>query len=151
MVRLNGQKRIGIIASVVWILGAGIFTYRAVKDYEAKKYAVLCDEVWKNYLGENGPVLLENYLLENGPEVWEDYLREDRHGPWDEYRDLTDGNGELCPECQVLVEDYATIIPRRALKVSASVALIPVPVGWGLAYLILFLVNWVKRGFMRPL
>ena len=33
MARLSGWKRIGIIVSVVWILGAGIFTYNIVMNY----------------------------------------------------------------------------------------------------------------------
>ncbi len=28
------------------------------------------------------------------------------------------------------------------------VALVPVPFGWGFAYLALFLVGWIKRGFL---
>jgi hypothetical protein len=32
MMKLNGWKRIGIIASVVWILGAGVYTYDSEMD-----------------------------------------------------------------------------------------------------------------------
>ena len=32
---------------------------------------------------------------------------------------------------------------------SAIVALVPIPLAWGFCYLALFLVRWIKRGFVR--
>ena len=43
-------------------------------------------------------------------------------------------------------ESLAAVIPVVRLD-AAIVALVPVALGWGSAYLILFLVRWVKRGF----
>jgi hypothetical protein len=40
MVKLSGSKRIGIIASVVWILGASIYFYNAIAD-DSRKTALI--------------------------------------------------------------------------------------------------------------
>lgn len=62
-------------------------------------------------------------------------------------------SGKEFAECHKQMEDYIANHPTYGeLIASESVfALIPVPLGWGLTYLILFIVAWVKRGFMRPL
>jgi hypothetical protein len=78
--QLRGWKRIGIIASVVWILGAGSFTACAVLIPNFHRAGSLTSTV-----------------------------------------------------AQVIFAEF--------------VVLVPVPLGWGFASLILFLVYWVKRGF----
>jgi hypothetical protein len=37
--KLNGWKRIGIVASVVWILGAGLYTLKATSDADLRDAA----------------------------------------------------------------------------------------------------------------
>jgi hypothetical protein len=108
MAKLDGWKRIGIIVSVVWILGAGIFTFNAV----------------------------ENSVIENASA--QTLMCEEAH------------NRAGSAECDKRSTDYLANHNYDALIASALVAFIPVPLGWGFVYLILSLVAWVKRGFMRP-
>jgi hypothetical protein len=57
-------------------------------------------------------------------------------------------------ECYQEVVDYVAHPKRTARRISVYNALFPVLLGWGfvyLIYLIVFLVNWVKRGFAQPL
>lgn len=58
MMKLNGWKRIGIIASVIWILGAGAYTY----DSEIERVSLLiskaylsCDSAAKALLPRKAP------------------------------------------------------------------------------------------------
>jgi hypothetical protein len=134
MARLSGWKRIGIIASVVWILGAGIFTYRAVEKSEWETYSAQSDLLWGKAVGEAH----DKYLSELSHE------RSDKPSP----RFVPDL--VVCDDCTLLEEQYFTNHRRVALRVSALVSFTTVALAWGLAYLILFLVNWVKRGFISP-
>jgi hypothetical protein len=108
--KLNGWKRIGIIASVVWMLGAGLYTFTATTDSEIKTASELtlsCESA-HNWRGS-------------------DYCD----------KQSTD----------YLATNAAKWNPRIE---SAIVGIVPVPFAWGLAYLVLFLVRWVKRGFESP-
>ncbi len=110
--KLNGWKRLGIIASVIWVLGAGAYTDTKEMDKFSKLIAdthVQCDE---NLAGKTG-------------EEW------------------SKGFAACNREAD---ESLASVIPVVRLD-AAIVALVPVPLGWGSAYLILCLVRWVKRGF----
>ncbi len=112
MTRLGGWKRIGIIASVVWILGAGIYTFTTLDHDELQ----LRYEEARDMKGSPEWLLLRLHraLFSN------DYLAEAYPpdvSPW----------------------------PETAFVVGGSV-----PLGWGFAYLVLFLVRWVKWGFMSP-
>jgi hypothetical protein len=46
--------------------------------------------------------------------------------------------------------DYLPTSRKAALKTSAIFTFGSLALGWGFVYLILFLVNWVKRGFVQP-
>ena len=103
--RLNGWQRLGIVASVVWILGAGFYTANAVSDREAQTAAdstVACE---------------------------------------DAHRDV------LNPECNERGIDYLNATKNDARIEAALVAFVPVLLGWGFAYLALFVARWVRRGF----
>jgi len=52
-------------------------------------------------------------------------------------------------ECNKLADDSLALALTNARLDGAVVAFVPVPLGWGFAYLVLFLVRWVKRGFMQ--
>jgi hypothetical protein len=109
MVKVNGWKRIGIIASVVWILGAGIYILTVVEDADIKTASGLtlsCEEA-QNWRGSR--------------------------------------------ECDERATDYLAQSSYHERIDAAVVAFVPLPLGWGFAYLVLFLVRWIKRGFMRPL
>jgi hypothetical protein len=109
MAKVNGWKRIGIIASVVRILGSGAQTLNVVENDLTKTASELmlsCEEAQ---------------------------------------------NGRGSAECDRRSFDYLAETNKGLWIEVAAVALIPVPLGWGFTYLVLFLVRWVKRGFNRPL
>jgi hypothetical protein len=47
-----------------------------------------------------------------------------------------------------LSTDYLTKMRPYERMDAAIVAFVPVPLGWGFVYLVLFLVRWVKNGFL---
>jgi hypothetical protein len=107
--KINGWQRLGIIASAVWILGAGLCTLKAVGDIRITNTSGLtlsCEEAPNGSLQWSA----ECDALSKG------YLAETKTDPWTE----------------------ATVV-----------AFVPVPLGWGSLYLILFLTRWVKRGFVK--
>ena len=57
--KLNGWQRIGIVASVVWAIGAGLYSLNASHDREAEKaadhVARSCIEAYRNARGVNPP------------------------------------------------------------------------------------------------
>jgi hypothetical protein len=110
MMRLNGWKRIGIISSVVWTLGAGMYTLRSADDARVQfaSQAILhCEQV-----GHEGTYVAST-------------------------------------ECDAIGNRYLS--ETSSWPETLIVAFVPVPLGWGLAYLILSLARWVKRGFLQPL
>ena len=116
MVKVNGWQRIGIIASVVWILGAWVHTFDSQIDSDSKGIAsthVVCDS---NLAGKTGDAWTKGF-----------------------------------EECNKQATDSIAEAMTNARLDAAFVGLVPVPLGWGFTYLVLFLVRWVKRGFMRPL
>ena len=115
MVKLNGWKRIGIIASVVWILGAGLYTYDSQIENDSRSIASTHIECDSNLAGKTG-------------DAWEKGF----------------------DECDKRADDSLALTITNARLAAALVALVPVPPGWGFAYLVLFLVRWVKHGFMWP-
>jgi hypothetical protein len=111
--KVNGWKRIGIIASVVWILGAGRHVYDSEIDSASRVIAathVACDG---------------DLAIKDG----------------DAYTAGFD-------ECNKRADDSLALALRNARLEAALVGFVPVPLGWGFTYLVIFLVRWVKRGFM---
>jgi len=102
----------GIVASVVWILGAGAITYNSEMEWSSRWIAaahVACDSR-----------LTGDASFDAG-----------------------------FAECNKLADDSLALAFSNARLKGAVVAFVPVPLGWGFAYLVLFLVRWVKRGFMQ--
>jgi hypothetical protein len=141
MARLSGWKRIGIIVSVVWILGAGIFTYNERMNYylslqfppNAKALAI-CNE-------------RENEARDRRVKECNN-LASPQFGPCMKGYDA-DSRERRTEECYS--KNTAAYLPtsrKAALTGSAILAFVPLPLGWGFVYLILFLVAWVKRGFI---
>ena len=107
MMKLNGWKRIGVIASAVWIIGAG--------------YSTLV-------VTENSAMKFHNALVQQcmaPPNDW----------------------GEIYKSCLKNADDYTMEMLPSERTEAALVAFVPVPLGWGFTYLVLFLVRWIKRGF----
>jgi len=116
MTKLNGWKRIGIIASVVWILGAWIHAYDSEIDSDSKRISsdhVACDS---DLTGKTG-------------DAWTAEFN----------------------ECNKIANESLAEANTNDRLDAAFFAFVPVPLGWGFTYLVLFLVRWVKRGFIRPL
>jgi hypothetical protein len=112
---MNGWKRIGIIVSVVWILGAGIYADDSEIDRASRFIAsthVQCD---------------------NDLTV---------------YKDLNAGDAAF-QRCNKTADDALALAINNARLDAAFVALVPVILGWPFIYLLLFVVRWVKRGFVQ--
>jgi hypothetical protein len=53
-------------------------------------------------------------------------------------------------ECNKIADDSLASALTNERKFAALVAFVPMSLGWGFCYLVLFLVRWVKRGIGRP-
>ena len=104
--KLNGWKRIGIIASITWILGAGIYTLNTESNRDIK------------FAGTIMSSCIESH---NGADPGNQCLR--------------DGANYI-----------VSMVESNRLN-AAFIAIVPVPLGWGFIYLVLFLVRWIRRGF----
>ena|ERR1700676_926914 len=109
--KLNGWKRLGIVASTVWILGAGTCTYSAARDADIK-FAVETEDACETATGQA-----------NFPHF------------------------SPARDCHQESIHYINVTLLDAEIGAALMAFIPVPMGWGFVYLILFLVRWITRGF----
>lgn len=115
MTKLNGWQRIGVIASVAWILVAGMYTETSESNRSSESIGqqhVLCESGLQGLTGDD----------------------------WQKGFD----------QCNKLADEAVAEAYTDDWIVAALVAFVPVPLGWGFAYLVRFLVRWVKRGFMRP-
>jgi hypothetical protein len=134
MARLGGWTRIGIIISVVWILGAGIYIYNVAVNRGLSEARQICFE-W------------ENAAPTGIPETEWDREGRPLHLTPDQAV-ARDRQIEECYKKQIAREPS----PRKAALITSAIfTFVPLALGWGFVYLILFLVNWVKRGFMQPL
>jgi hypothetical protein len=168
MMKLNGWKRIGIIASVIWIIGVGAYTYDSEIDQASlpiSRTYLSCDSAAKAPTSRDvldqiaagntgGQPPLPRKAPDSAPEpgtVSADslpvtpppgYTVEVPVPPGAVLADSRD--------CHKQAEDSLTLAVKNARLDASLVALVPVPLGWGITYLILFLVRWVKRGFTQP-
>jgi hypothetical protein len=106
--RLNGWQRIGIVASVIWAIGAPIYL-----DHSAEQKAT-------EWFGASYE------LCRNNPSS-------------DPNRCL-----ELASRQYDLVERYSLLSANGAVA-----ALVPVGLGWLLAYALVYLVRWIRAGFAK--
>jgi hypothetical protein len=132
---LSGWKRIGIILSVVWILGAGIYLYNAnVNDRLSEAMQICSEQVAADDLLQIYPA--DKHLTQK--------QKVDR-----DLQQLISRQTqrEECYRKQIARDPT----PRKAaLRTSVILTFSSLALGWGFVYLIVFLVNWVKRGFVRP-
>jgi hypothetical protein len=138
--KINGWKRIGVIASVVWMVGAGLYTLNVTSGADLRfaasiyrQCADIRDERSQNqreYCARQGAIapMIDSSTVFN--KCMEEFAAK--------YPDT----------CSTRSTDYAvSALPGERIE-AIVVALVPVPFAWGLAYLVLFLVRWVKRGFL---
>jgi len=103
--KVNGWQRIGIVASIAWILSAGLYTHGSVMASYASMGALFektCEQAHPN-------------------------------SNWD--------------QCLKKLTDEIEVGDTIGWEDAALAGLIPIPLGWGLAYLVLFIVRWIKRGW----
>jgi hypothetical protein len=117
MKRLNGWQRIGVIASVLWILAAGSYTYISEFAKVSNPYVPLYVQCLSD--AHDNRTKDEN--------AYQEALR----------------------QCQKDLNKSSAWASSEARIVAAFVALVPVILGWAVAYLALFLTRWVRRGFAR--
>jgi|SRR5215468_873695 len=104
--RLNGWQRIGIVASVVWAIGAPIYL-----DYAAQQEALAA---FGRY--------------------------------YEACRDVPSNDPEQCFQRASRAYDNVTRYPRQW---PALTALVPIGLGWLLAYALVYLVRWIGAGFAK--
>ncbi len=176
MARLNGWQRIGIIVSVVWILGAGIYTYKWIADNydrEAVLQGYDCKEAERER--ERNDDLTQIYPANKQQtetteaDQWLERLAsppKPKSGAkahdvvplkeWDAQGNPIVSQPGLPPgfvidlSCDEQALAYRASRKGDQLRGAAVVAFVPLPLGWGFVYLIFFLVRWVKRGFISP-
>ena len=149
MARLGGWKRIGIIVSVAWILGAGIYFYNLGVDESVSQASHDCDDA-DIKADKSSYATFEKCHRNNDthlpPDTW---LARDAECNEARRREQA-SDAAAYEECRNNISNDLPTIRARALKISAFLISVSLALSWGFVYLILFLVNWVKRGFMRP-
>src|SRR5262249_12846410 len=106
--RLNGWQRIGIVASVIWAIGA--------------------------------PIYLDHAAQQNAMEAFGSYYEACRDNP----------SSELDWRFERARWASDTVTRYQLLSVNGVVvALVPVGLGWLLAYALVYLVRWIRAGFQR--
>ena len=105
MKQINGWKRIGIVASVVWIVGAYLYAYNSMDNTDSGLAQV---EIQVCLDAHNGNEVGDNECLKRG-------------------------------------EDYAVKMLPSERAWALLPAFVPVPFGWGLVYLVLFLIRWLRE------
>jgi len=110
--RLNGWQRIGIVASVIWAIGAPFYLDQAAQQ-------------------EASAVFSRNYnLCRDNPSNSSDRC-------YDQAKRL---EKDIVPRYRLLPPDTANV---------ASVSLVPIVLGWLLAYALVYLVRWIWAGFAK--
>jgi hypothetical protein len=104
--RLNGWQRIGIVASVIWAVGA--------------------------------PIYMDNTAERDAYHRW--------FSAYDLCRDVPTNEPEVCVQRVSKAHDN---VPRYHFTSAngAFVALAPIPLGWLLAYALVYLMRWIRAGF----
>lgn len=114
-IRLHGWQRVGIVASVIWVLGAGLAQHASDLDRAAAAAdmaVMVCQEgPWSKYATED---LKKPNCWGN---EWERAFNAALIGKWDRM---------------------------------AVVAFVPVPIGWLIVYLLVWIGRWVRSGFVSP-
>jgi hypothetical protein len=106
--RLNGWQRIGIVASVIWAIGA--------------------------------PIYLDQAALQEASAAFSRY--------YEACRDVPSNDPDQCFQRAGRV--YDTVPRYHLLSANGAVAaLVPVGLGWLLAYALVYLVRWIRAGFKQ--
>jgi hypothetical protein len=150
--KINGWKRVGIIASVVWMVSAGLYTLNALSDRDersAESFYSLCVNIRDEAITNQGKYCHDE--AERSAKLWYDqcirtrkYCAPDPRGDYSKC--MTDYEATYPDHCSADHLKYSLDALPSERTEATVVAVVPVPFGWGFAYLVLFLVRWVKRG-----
>jgi hypothetical protein len=164
MMKLNGWKRIGIIVSVIWILGAAAYTYDFEIDQASlpiSRTYLSCDSAAKAPTSRD---VLDQVAAGNAggqtplPRKAPGSAPEAGTVPVPPGAVSADDTVPIPPgaapgdsqRCRRQFEDSLALAAKNARLGATLAALVPVPLGWGFVYLVLFVFGWVKRGFAQP-
>ena len=136
--RLGGWHRIGITASILWLVVGAFWGYK-VGDLEGYRAVVY----WRSDCIANNGVTewdRDGKPINGPPQAYTDglldpYTRE-RHGVSDW---CIQQSNRLWPA-----------VNRNTWTTTALYALVPIPFGWLTAYGIIVLVRWIRTGFKVP-
>ena len=128
--RLGGWQRFGIVLSVVWALGAA-YSWLSFQTQEADDAAAFASRVCNKLADEAAQ---RNWVWQHDP----NYPNHNEA--------LEDADISKCSE--ETLETYA-IYQQHKWGNSALAALVPLPFAWLLAYIVIVVVRWIKRGFAR--
>jgi hypothetical protein len=136
MAQLSRWKKIGIIASVLWFVGAGRLGFDPIAKYRLAKVKQQCykaDDSWAHISSdeETLPKDIES-ARENG---W-----------WADRDDMT--YQEWRAKCDTLtVDDLISVGQGKAIMDTLTcLMIVPILLGWILS---IFFGRWVKRGFTQ--
>jgi hypothetical protein len=137
--KLTGWQRIGIVASGLWFVGAGLFTLKVASDHDeevAQTLYAACSQVRDEADSDHRSDCQRKADLSDKQDVFAECMAQFHS----EYEWLD----QHCTDEQF--EHYKRS-QSHELDDAAFVAIVPIPFAWGLAYFILFLLGWIRRGF----
>lgn len=140
--KINGWQRIGVVASIIWIIGAGVYTLIWLSDKDAETASFfyrqcisIRDEVSQDHRVECQRKS-EQVAMIDMPRVYTECMV-----PYDKEREQADAR------CEKQNADYLANTTTGERMAAACAAIIPVPLAWGGVYLALFVFRWVRRGW----
>jgi hypothetical protein len=117
--KLNGWQRIGLLISVGWVVAATVY------DRDDKALSA-----WRAVTAEHQSCIDNSAIRSDASDT--EFLRE-----W----------GEVWSICKKQKETQYKKLTEGQWDETAAFALLPVPLGWLIAYVAIWLFRWVKAGF----
>ena len=133
--KISGWNRIGIVASVLWILAAGIYTFNAERNAELTLAANAADYA---------AAKVQQFPLPPGATAVDPYAEFGGHA---DTIPPPPAGYTVVPSGALFAAETSPISHSDARITAALVAFVPVMLSWAFCYLIVFLTGWIKRGF----
>jgi hypothetical protein len=155
--RLSGWHRIGITASILWLVVGAFWGYK-VGDLEGLRTVVY----WRgDCIANNGVTKWDRdgKPIDGSPQASGVPAASPTTpvappaGPWDLYKHLDPVTGERLTASDWCIQESNKLWPavnRNTWTYTALYALVPIPLGWLTAYGIIALVGWIRTGFRVP-
>ncbi|HVA16823.1 MAG TPA: hypothetical protein VMV59_03815 [Candidatus Dormibacteraeota bacterium] len=152
MIELNGWKRLGILVSFAWIIGAGFYTVSSIQDNNGAVNVMIHRSCENNADTVRRESARRAYQYSNSQIAASPRDFSHDAAIQQSLQDAIDAAetvyGNSIESCDSQMMDAVKAQTPAADETAAAVALVPVPFGWAFAYLLLLLARWVKRGFM---